>query len=478
MRNVMLRQRTGAPPRPRHVRLRHVRTLGAAAGALAAIALAGCGGSSGSSSSSSTKSVASASTSSTGSSGGSCKPGATHLTFWGWAGGYDLVVKKFNETHPKICVTLSNNGANVVEYAKLSSALKAGSGTPDVAEIEYTEVPSFEITNDLVNLVPYGVNNYKKDIVPAAFQAVSQGSAVNSMPGDIGPLGFYYNKPLLAKYKLTPPTTWTQFASEAMTLHKDDPSAYLANFDPAEGGGQWLYALMQQYGAFPFKYSGGKNVTIDLTGPKQMAFANFWQKLIAAGVINHTTDFSPIFWHNLDNGVDASWLSAAWSPADQAPNMKKTIGDWRAAPMPQVTAGQDIDGSWGGSTFAVIKGTAHPAQAAEFAEWFGGTLASWKILNSPAAGAFPGFKPLLDSAALKNGKIPLSGSSKPNPVYVAGAAHTVAISWPPFMTDAFTTGTSVYGGILNGSVTVPQALETMQKDLVSYAKSQGFDVTQ
>jgi multiple sugar transport system substrate-binding protein len=462
MENVVLSQRAGAPPRPRHGRLRRAKALGVAVGTLAAC-LTACGAAA----------VSSASAATT-----SCKPGATKLTFWGWAPGYNLVVNKFNQTHPKVCVTLTNNGPNITEYSKLAAALKARSGTPDVAQLEYTEVPSFEITNSLVNLVPYGVDSYKKDIVPAAFQSVSQGSAVYSMPGDIGPLAFYYDQPLLAKYKLKPATTWAQFASEAITLHKDDPKAYLANFDPAEGGGQYIYALMQEYGAFPFKYSGGKNVTIDLTGPKQMAFANFWQKLLAAGAINHTTDFSPIFWNNLDNGVDASWLSAAWSPADMAPNIKKTTGDWRAAPLPQASAGENIDGSWGGSTFAVVKGTAHPAQAAEFAEWFGGTLASWKILNSPAAGAFPGFKPLLDSTTLKNGEIPLSGKSKPNVVYVAGAAHTVPISWPPFMTYAFTQGTSVYGGVLNGSVTVPQALKTMQKDLVNYAKAQGFTVTQ
>ena len=52
-------------------------------------------------------------------------------------------------------------------------------------------------------------------------------------------------------------------------------------------------------------------VTIDFTGPAQMAFANYWQSLISAGDINHTADFSPIFWKNLDSGVDASWLSAA-----------------------------------------------------------------------------------------------------------------------------------------------------------------------
>jgi multiple sugar transport system substrate-binding protein len=446
--------------------------------ALAVTALSAC---SGSSSSQASPGQASSSQTSTPAAAGthassSCKAGATQITFWGWAPGYQLVVNEFNKTHPDICVTLENNGAAIAEYTKLTAAIHAGVGAPDVAEVEYLELPSLEITHSLLSLVPYGVDAYRGDIVPFAWDQVSQGSAVYAMPGDIGPLAFYYNTDLLAKYHITPPATWAQFAADAAALHKADPSAYLANFDPVET--QWLYALMQEAGCFPFQYSGGSHVTIDFTGPAQMTFASYWQNLISAGEINHTSDFSPIFWHNLDNGIDASWLDAAWSPADMAPNVSKTIGDWRAAPLPQENGSADIAGSWGGSTFAVIKGTAHPQQAAEFAEWYGGTLASWKILSSPVAGAFPGYTPLLNSQTLENATIPLSGSSKPNTVFVSTAAHVAPIQWPPFMTEALTEGASVFAGVLNGTETVQQAFRTYQADLVQYAQSQGFTVSQ
>ncbi|MGH3170871.1 MAG: ABC transporter substrate-binding protein, partial [Trebonia sp.] len=371
--------------------------------------LSACGGTTTQAAASGSSGTSSATSSATASASGgaratSCKSGATQLTFWGWAPGYQQVVNEFNKTHPDICVTLEDNGAAINEYTKLTAALHAGVGTPDVAEVEYLELPSLEITNSLVNLVPYGVNSYKSDIAPFAWDQVSEGPAVYAMPGDIGPMAFYYNARLLSKYHITAPATWAQFATDAAALHKADPSAYLANFDPVET--QWLYALMQEAGVFPFRYSGGTHVTIDFTGAAQMAFASYWQNLISAGDVNHTSDFSPVFWHNLDNDVDASWLSAAWSPADMAPNVTKTTGDWRAAPLPQESASADLAGSWGGSTFAVVKGTAHPQQAAEFAEWYGGTMASWKILSSPAAGAFPGYTPLLDSPSLTKATIP------------------------------------------------------------------------
>jgi multiple sugar transport system substrate-binding protein len=133
---------------------------------------------------------------------GSCKAGAVKLTFWAWAPGYNLVVNQFNKTHPDICVVLDDVGGGNAEYAKLNEALKSDNGIPDVAEVEYIELPSLEITHSLVNLVPYGIESYKSQIVPSSWAEVSQGSAVYAMPGDIGPLGFYYDTKELAKYHL------------------------------------------------------------------------------------------------------------------------------------------------------------------------------------------------------------------------------------------------------------------------------------
>lgn len=403
-----------------------------------------------------------------------CKSGATKVTFWAWAPGYDQVVSAFNSSHPNICVTMDDVGTANVEYTKIAAALKAGSGFPDVAEVEYLELASLEATKSLVNLVPYGIDSYKKDIVPSSWAEVSQGSAVYAMPGDVGPMGFYYDSSLLAKYKLTPPSTWSQFATEAATLHKDDSSAYLANFFPEDL--EWLLAMMQAYGAFPFAYTGGRNVTIDFTGSKEMAFAKYWDGLLAAHAVNTEPDFSATFWDDLDNGTDASWLMAAWGPGYMAPNMKKTVGDWRAAPLPQVTAGGTTEGSWGGSTAAVITGTKVPKQAAEFAEYFFGNTTAWKLHADSVGQAFPGYLPLLDSSSFRNSTIPLSGSSHPQQVYAAEAPNIASVQWPPIMQYVLTEGGTAFAGVVKGSQTMTSAFQSFQKSLTSYATSEGLTV--
>jgi multiple sugar transport system substrate-binding protein len=416
------------------------------------------------------------STASSAASGTTCKSGATKLTMWGWAAGYDLAVNEFNKTHPKICVVLENDGASTTEYTKIQDAEKAGSGGPDVAEIEYFVLPSFEITHSLLNLVPYGVNAYKANEVAVAWSQVSQGSDVYAMPVDIGPLAFYYDAPLLAKYGLPVPKTWSQYATEAATLKKDDPGSTLGTLDWTDS--QPMLAMLEQYDAFPFAYSGGSKLTIDFTGKNEMAFANYWQSLISAGEVTPTVDWSPAQWSAWDSGTVAARFSPAFGPVGMQLSIKNTIGDWRAAAMPQVTAGGAQSGNWGGSTIAVLAGTKHPKQAAEFAEWFGGTAASWKILSGPIAGAFPGYKPLLDNSSFLSTTLPISGPQHFQQVFAQAAKHIVAPEWPPIMNYANTMWPTVFAGVSSGSETLPAAFRTMQADLVKYAKAQGFTVSQ
>jgi multiple sugar transport system substrate-binding protein len=449
------------------------RTAIAAAGAVALTALAACA-SGGSSSSAAAQPASAASASGTG--GANCKPGATHLTFWAWAAGYNLAVNQFNATHPDICVTLENDGATNGEYTKIQDAEKAGSGAPDIAEMEYFVLPSFEITKSLANLVPYGVNAYQADEVPSAWAQVSQAGGVYAMPVDVGPLALYYNSSVLSKYGLAVPKTWAQYAAEAAQLKKDDPAATLGTVDWTDD--QPMLALMQQDGAFPFQWHGGTQLTIDFTGQAETSFANYWQQQVAAGEVGHDADFSPGQWAAWDDESVAARFSPAWGPVGMQLSVKKTLGDWRAAPLPQATAGQAQSGNWGGSTISVLSSSKYPKQAAEFAEWFGGTAASWQILSGPVAGAYPGYEPLLNSQAFLGQTLKISGSQQFQGVFAQAAKSMSAPEWPPIMNEVNTLWPTVFAGVSSGTETLPDAFKTMQSDLVKYAQAQGFTVTQ
>jgi multiple sugar transport system substrate-binding protein len=322
--------------------------------------------------------------------------------------------------------------------------------------------------------VPYGANNYKSDFVPWAWGEVSQGSAVYAMPGDSGPVAFYYNTDELAKYKIPLPTTWAQFATDAATLHKDT-GQYMTNFSAVDL--QWVMSLMAQDNAWPFVYTGGSNITINWTGAAQLAFAAYWQNLLAAHEVNATTDVSATSFADLDKSIDASWISSAWGPSYFAPDAKASIGDWRAAPLPQWTSGATVAANWGGSTYPVFAQSAHPAQAAEFAEWLNGTTASWNITKTAPSSLFPTFLPLLSSPSFTGITVPLSGTSTPDVTFAAAASDIQAVEWPPFMTEALNEASTVFEGVMTGKQTLQAAFQDFQNVLVSYAKAQGFTVS-
>jgi multiple sugar transport system substrate-binding protein len=368
---------------------------------------------------------------------------------------------------------VDNVGAGVPEYTKIADALKAGTGAPDIAEVEYAELPSYEITNSLVDESQYGAAKYKSDFAQWAWQEVSQGSKINSMPMDAGPLAFYYNSPMLTQYGLKPPATYAQMATDAAVLKKKDPSAYYTSIDPTDL--QTMIGLMGQDNAFPFAYSGGKNVTINFTGPAQMAFANYWQKLIDAKEVNTPTGNTAL--EDRDQKLDAAWLAPAWGPSYFAPDVKATEGDWRAAPLPQWSAGANEQAIVACSTMAVFKQSAHPKQAAEFAQWVTTNQKSWDILVTPPSSLFPSYLPEANNQAFNNITVPESGSSHPNTVWSQAENNIHTQHWPPFLTAALTDSTT-FAGVDNGTETLPSAMKKFQSQMVAYAKSEGFTVTQ
>ena len=78
----------------------------------------------------------------------------TKLTFWTWVPDIENEVKLFEEKYPAIDVTVENVGQGLAHYQKLRSAIEAGEGAPDVAQIEYQYIPSFVLPESLLDLTP------------------------------------------------------------------------------------------------------------------------------------------------------------------------------------------------------------------------------------------------------------------------------------------------------------------------------------
>ncbi len=148
-------------------RSRIARTMaGAAVGLAAATALAAC--SSSTSSSAPAASSAPASGSASASSSSALSQPAT-LTWWAWAPQDKQLVTAFEKVYPNIKVNLVNAGTGTAEYTKLQNAIKAGSGVPDIAQVEYYALPQFALGGSLADLGADGLSSDQGQFSPAVW---------------------------------------------------------------------------------------------------------------------------------------------------------------------------------------------------------------------------------------------------------------------------------------------------------------------
>jgi len=131
----------------------------------------------------------------------------TELTFWTWVPDIQNEVDLFEAKYPDIKVKVENVGQGLPHYQKLRSAIEAGEGAPDVAQIEYQYIPSFVLPESLLDLTPYGGDELADDYVEWAWNQVSPGDEVWAIPQDVGPMGNLYREDILTAAGITEPSS-------------------------------------------------------------------------------------------------------------------------------------------------------------------------------------------------------------------------------------------------------------------------------
>ncbi|MDV7214636.1 ABC transporter substrate-binding protein [Streptomyces prunicolor] len=443
---------------------RRSRVLATAAGGLALLVLAACSGGSTAGSGNGTKSVDMAA---------ELKKPAT-IEFWSWVDGIQSEVALFEKKYPNIKVKVVNAGQPAAEYPKLRTALKAGSGAPDVVQLEAHEVSSFTITKSLLDLAPYGADSVKSKFLPWAWSQVSQGSSVYAIPQDTGPMGMLYRKDIFDKYHIQVPTTWAEFATAAEKLHKADPKMYLTDMSPSNGAS--YTGLLWQAGSRPFKTNSATSFDVNIADAPAKKVSDYWSGLVKSGAVSTDPDFTDQWYRGLASGKYATWLTAAWGPLFLQGTAKGTSGKWRVAPLPQWSAGESASGNTGGSTSAVVKSTKYPAAAAAFAEFLNSDPASTKMLASKQS-LFPATTALLNDQSFLSTSLPFFGGQKVNQVF-SDISRTVStdFTWSPVQDYVFSDFNDTVGKAITNKQDLTAALTQWQKSVTTYAKQQGFTV--
>jgi multiple sugar transport system substrate-binding protein len=399
----------------------------------------------------------------------------TELTFWTWVPDIENEVALFEQAYPEINVNVVNAGQGEPQYTKLRTALEAGSGAPDAVQIEFQYIPTFTVTDSLLDLRPYGAEELADQYVDWTWaQVTGENGEVWAIPQDSGPMGMLYRQDIFDKYGITPPQTWDEFAETARKLHQADPNVYLTNIASNQNGA-WM-GLLWQAGAEPFSSEAADQVTINVNDEISQKVAEYWGGLVQEGVVSSDPDFTDSWNQALNTGKYATWLTAAWGPVFLTSTAASTSGLWRAAPLPQWEAGEQVSGNWGGSTTAVIKDTANPIAAAKFAEFLNNDPESTKTFATQQF-LFPVTKAVLEDPEFIGQKPEFYGGQEVNKVF-AEVSDTVdtEFTWPPFLDQAVTDWDETVGKALADRSDVVASLDEWQDRLVSYAENQGFQV--
>jgi len=406
--------------------------------------------------------------------------GNVTLEVWSWVPGLDKTVKEFEKLYPNVKIKVVNLGGGPQTYTKLQTALKAGSGAPDIAQIEYGFLPAFVDTGGLVDLSKYGANDAKKYFVPWTWGQVSpDGKAVYAIPQDTGPFAMVYRKDIFDKYGLSVPKTWDEYAKTAETLHKKSGGKVkMGNFYSTYA--PWFISLAWADGGQFFKRQGDHWVqTLDNASSKKVL--NYWHGLIKKGHVSTLPAFTADYWNAAGAGQVATNFEAAWGPGGYASSMKgKAEGQWRVAPLPQWKAGGKIaSGNWGGSSNVVTTQSKNPQAAAIFATWLN-TSKTAVGANFNNGGLFPAARAGLTLPQLhdkNSAPIKFFGGQDINKVYAqASEGVNVNFQWAPWFPAVNDNFNKQMDAMLKGRLTPDQALAAWQKESLDAARKDGYDV--
>ncbi|MEV0977561.1 sugar ABC transporter substrate-binding protein [Streptomyces sp. NPDC049915] len=290
----------------------------------------------------------------------------TRITFWSALRGSKEVVDAFNRTHRTVQVDFQQiPSGGQGGYAKLSNAARAGNA-PDVATIEYPQVPGFAIdgvARDITGLVS---DTLRTRLLPQALGLTTFEGRVFSVPLDVEPMVMHYRADLFERYGLRLPHTWEEFDELAVAVRRKAPGRRLVLF-PTDGATQFA-AYAWQAGAHWFDTRGGA-WNVSLTDAPSRRVADYWQGLVDRGDVFMNAVESRQADAQIANGLVLTRLSGAWDAGAQMKARPGQKGLWRIAPLPQWDGGRPYVGTHGGSTFAVTKDSRHPEAAMEFIEW-------------------------------------------------------------------------------------------------------------
>lgn len=394
------------------------------------------------------------------------------ITIWSWEPTLDEVVEGFEAEHPNVNVDLVNAGTGNDHYVALQNAIAAGSGVPDIAQLEYFSLPQFALAESVKDLSGYGAADLQDTYNPGPWNSVQANGGIYGLPMDSGPMALYYNKEIFDKFNVEVPTTWDEYVDAARALHQADPNVYIAN-DTGDAG--LATSLIWQAGGQPYKVDG-TDVTVNFSDEGSTKFTETWQQLLDEDLLAPITSWGDEWYQGLGNGTIATLATGAWMPATFSSGVAATAGQWRVAPLPQWEEGAAASAENGGSALSITSASEKGALAYAFLEYANvGDGVQTRVDN----GAFPATAATLESEDFLSDEFEYFGGQKANEVF-AESAKNVPEGWSYLPFQAYANGiyNDTAGQAYVSDTTLKDGLKNWQDASIKYGNEQGFTVSE
>jgi len=395
------------------------------------------------------------------------------ITCWTWtAKAIQFVTPAFQKLYPNIDVEVTPM-SHPDTHDKIFVAIASGSGAPDLLTIDSAYIQKFIDQGGLVDMTDY-ISTVKNKF-PAYKIANDSDSTgrVFGVPFDCGPVGFYYQKGLVDKYKITLPETWDAFIAlgkqlKAKGVYMNTISVAAAAMDQTMHGEVGLHGLLtqQQGGAY---FDASLRPTLD--SKQSIAAMKLIKQMVDSGISANVAQGSPAYYDMFNKGQVLGLISAAWYVnvlnnfvTEDMPQ----FGNWRVAAMPAFVKGGVRASNLGGSELAIATQTPDDQQkmAMAFIKFVCASLEGAKAHAD--YGEFPAFLPAYPTDIVQNKTFPVLGDQKVYKLF-AQITPVVPAAWriPPQYTQIQSILQAKMNAILTGKVTVEKGLQQAQEEALS-----------
>ncbi len=313
-------------------------------------------------------------------------PNGTHLEMWTFVElhgqHYGNMVEKWNEENPDRTIEITCTTYPYSDmHTKLLTSLTAGTGAPDICDVEIGQFPNVVAGLDtwLVPLDDYAAP-YMETMVKARMEVYSGSDGhYYGAPYHVGATVMYYNVAAMAEAmgltqdeviaKIDAVVTWDDYA--ALGQEYVDAVAtegkYWTSVDT--GGVDWQWIAMAEYGEdWTGGFDGKANVQLESVKNMLTMEQNWVNSGLAEVSPDGHVDLEAGFQNILDHNI-VSFPKAMWYMSRFTNYMPEEKGNWYIAKCPVFEEGQPCSVGIGGTGTVVTTQSANQELAAEFLCW-------------------------------------------------------------------------------------------------------------